>query len=62
MVTEIDRARLVTLIRRGAQVVDVLPPDDYQARHIPGAVNIHLQKLDARSTGILDRSKPVVVY
>ena len=62
MVTEIDRAKLVALIRRGAQVVDVLPADDYEARHIPGAVNIHLRKLDANSTGVLDRSKPVVVY
>ncbi len=43
MVTNTDRARLVTLINDGAQLVDVLPRREYEAQHIPGAINIPLR-------------------
>ncbi len=62
MVTNIDRVRLLELIDQGGQVVDVLPEAEYEAQHIPGAVNIPLRRLDAEATSILRRDKPVVVY
>ncbi|MDF1597084.1 MAG: rhodanese-like domain-containing protein [Acidimicrobiia bacterium] len=62
MVTAIDRARLLELINQQAQVVDVLPDAEYTSRHIPGAVSIPLRRLDAESTSVLRRDKPVVVY
>lgn len=62
MVTNIDRARLLELVDRGAQVVDVLPDAEYGAQHIPGAISIPLRRLDAETTSVLRRDKPVVVY
>ena len=62
MVTAIDRAQLLELISQQAQVVDVLPDDEYAARHIPNAVSIPLRRLDAEGTSVLRRDKPVVVY
>ena len=62
MVTNIDRAELLTLIDEGAQVVDVLPESEYTAQHIPGAINLPLRKLNAETVQVLERDKPVVVY
>lgn len=42
--------------------MDVLPEREYDARHIPGAVNIPLKRLTAATTGLLRRDTPVVVY
>ena len=57
---EIDRLR--ELLDAGAQLVEVLPPEEYEEEHLPGAVNIPLKTLDARSTATLDKGNPVVVY
>ncbi len=62
MVTDIDRTRLLQLLDQGAQVVDVLPDAEYAAQHIPGAISIPLRRLDAETTSVLRRDKPVVVY
>lgn len=45
-----------------AQVVEVLPHPEFDWAHIGGAVNIALKELDDKSTGDLDRSRPVVAY
>lgn len=50
------------LLDDGAQLVEVLPREEYAEAHLPGAINIPLKALDALTTGDLDRSKPVVVY
>lgn len=49
-------------IDEGAQLVEVLPSEEYEEEHLPGAVNIPLKSLDARATAQLDRSRPVIVY
>jgi rhodanese-related sulfurtransferase len=54
--------RLQELIAAGAQVVEVLPAEEYTEAHLPGAVNIPLKRMDANTTAGLDRSRPVVVY
>ena len=54
--------RLQELIAAGAQVVEVLPEEEYSEAHLPGAVNIPLKRLDATTTAGLDRGRPVVVY
>ena len=61
MPTRIDRDELRELTGQGAQLVEVLPADDYDWAHLPGAVNLPLKQLDARA-GQLDRSRPVIVY
>jgi rhodanese-related sulfurtransferase len=61
MPSEIGRDELQELTGRRAQLVEVLPADEYEWAHLPGAVNHPLKELDAR-TGQLDRSRPVIVY
>jgi rhodanese-related sulfurtransferase len=61
MPTGIGRDELRELTGQGAQLVEVLPVDDYDWAHLPGAVNHPLKELDAR-TGQLDRHRPVIVY
>jgi phage shock protein E len=56
----LDRMR--ELIATGAQIVEVLPEEEYTDLHLPGAVNLPLKQLDAGSAGRLDRARPVVVY
>jgi rhodanese-related sulfurtransferase len=63
MPTSIDRAELQRLVRdEQAQVVEVLPAEEFEEEHIPGAVSLPLKQLDAASARALDPSRPVVVY
>jgi rhodanese-related sulfurtransferase len=58
----IDRGRVLELMERGAEIVEVLPAEEYDDEHLPGAVNLPLRELDAERAETLDRSRPVVVY
>jgi rhodanese-related sulfurtransferase len=63
MPTPIDRDDLQRLIRdEQGQLVEVLPPDEYDDEHLPGAINIPLKTLDRETTRQLDRARPVIVY
>jgi rhodanese-related sulfurtransferase len=63
MPTPIDRDELQRLLRdEQAQLVEVLPPDEYEDEHLPGALNIPLKALDRETTRQLGRERPVVVY
>ena len=62
MPTIVERAEVQRLIAEGAQIVDVLPENDYEQDHLPGAINIPLPKLDRESTAHLDKDRPVIVY
>jgi rhodanese-related sulfurtransferase len=61
MPSEITRDQVRQLVEAGAQLVEVLPAEEYRWAHLPDAVNLPLKELDA-STDQLDRSRPVVVY
>jgi len=58
----IGRDRVQELLREGAQLVEVLPGEEYQDEHLPGAINLPLKELNAAGTAGLDRARPVVVY
>ncbi|HST24456.1 MAG TPA: rhodanese-like domain-containing protein [Gaiellaceae bacterium] len=58
----IDRDRVQELAAAGAQLVEVLPNEEYEDEHLPGAVNLPLQELNAATAARLDRSRPVIVY
>jgi rhodanese-related sulfurtransferase len=59
----VDLHGLRELLDRGAQLVEVLPRDEYDEMHLPGAVHLPLKELDAEHAGaVLDRSRAVVVY
>lgn len=62
MSTTIDRARLRELLDAGAQLVEVLPAEEYREEHLPGAINIPLKELTAQSAAQLDRRRAIVVY
>ena len=46
----------------GAALVEVIPAEEYEAEHLPGAINIPLQQLDRQTTAVLQRDQPVIVY
>jgi rhodanese-related sulfurtransferase len=60
--TRIEIDRLHELLADGAQLVEVLPAEEYKEEHLPGAINIPLKELDADTASRLDRANPVVVY
>ena len=63
MATPIRRDEVERLIRdEGGQLVEVLPPPEYEDEHIEGAINIPLKDLDQRTTSGLDKDRPVIVY
>ena len=63
MPTAIDRDEVQRLLREEhGQLVEVLPADEYDDEHLPGAINIPLKTLDRATTLGLDRERPVIVY
>lgn len=61
MPATIDRRRVLELVDRAAQLVEVLPKDEYDEDHRPDAINLPLTSLDATSVDVLDRSRPVIL-
>lgn len=62
MFQRIDYDELRGLLDSGAQLVEVLPPEEYAEEHLPDAISIPLKELDAGSTAALDPQEPVIVY
>ena len=62
MAREVDREGVRRLMEQGAQIVDVLPAQEYGEDHLPGAINLPLRKIEADARRVLDPSRPVVVY
>jgi rhodanese-related sulfurtransferase/DNA-binding transcriptional ArsR family regulator len=58
----VDRGELVRRVLDGeAFVIDVRPSEEYQAGHLPGALSIPLEELDARLNR-LPRRREIVAY
>ncbi len=62
MPTPIERDDVQRLVAEGAQLVEVLPEDEYEDEHLPGAINIPLKRLDRETTRQLDRDRPLIGY
>jgi rhodanese-related sulfurtransferase len=62
MSTPVDLRGLDRLLAAGAQLVEVLPEQEYGEGHLPGAINLPLRQLTAERAAVLDRGRPVVVY
>lgn len=63
MTRRVSRADVAELRSAGAQVVEVLPEEEYRWKHIEGAISLPLERLDEqRAAAALDRARPVVTY
>ncbi len=62
MPTLIDRQEVQRLVAAGAQLVEVLPQDEYEEEHLPGAISIPLKTLTRDTASQLDRNRPVITY
>ena len=59
----IDRNEVRRLVEKeSAQVVEVLPREEYESEHIAGASNLPLPQLNAETAARLDASRPVIAY
>jgi rhodanese-related sulfurtransferase len=61
-VSTVDLDGLRRLLAGGAQLVEVLPREEYEELHLPGAINIPLKQLTAEAAKRLDPGRDVVVY
>ena len=68
-VETISRAELNRLyeldgtLAAGTTLVDVLSPESYATRHIPGAVNLPVADIPRRAPeAVPDRDAPIIVY
>jgi rhodanese-related sulfurtransferase len=59
---DIGREQVRRLMAQGAQIVDVLPAQEYSEDHLPGAINLPLRQIEADATRVLDPTRPVIVY
>lgn len=62
MPTDIDRNALRRLGADGAQLVEVLPPAEYEEEHLPGAISVPLRRLNADTVSTLRRDVPIITY
>jgi rhodanese-related sulfurtransferase len=62
MSTQIQCEEVRRMVAGGAQLVEVLPAEEYEAEHLPGAVNIPLPQLDRQTAAALRQDQPVIVY
>jgi rhodanese-related sulfurtransferase len=61
--TAIFRDEVRRLVQEeGAQLVDVLPREEYEDEHLPRAVNIPLKELNRETIARINRDAPVIVY
>ena len=58
----VTRDEVRRLVGAGAQLVEVLPADEFEDEHLPGAMSLPLKSLTAQTSAELDRSRPVIVY
>jgi rhodanese-related sulfurtransferase len=57
---DIDESR--QLLADGAQLVEVLPREEFEEEHLPGATNIPLKQMTEQATASLVKARPVIVY
>jgi rhodanese-related sulfurtransferase len=62
MPTEIGRGEVQRLVEQGAQLVEVLPAEEFGEDHLPGAISLPLRRLETEAAALLDRTRPVIVY
>jgi rhodanese-related sulfurtransferase len=62
MPKEVNRYQVKEMLAAGGQLIEVLPREDYNYRHLPGAINIPLKDFDPEFLEQFDKDRPVIVY
>jgi rhodanese-related sulfurtransferase len=62
MPRSIGRDEVRSQLERGAQLVEVLPTEEYEDEHLPEAISVPLRRIDREAPERLDPTRPVVVY
>jgi rhodanese-related sulfurtransferase len=58
----IDRNEVQRLLSEGAQLVEVLPREEYEEDHLPGAIHMPLRRIETEARERLDPARAVIVY
>jgi rhodanese-related sulfurtransferase len=62
MPKSVARAEVQRLVEGGAQLIEVLPREEYEEEHLPGAINLPLRRIEAEARDRLDPDRPLIVY
>jgi rhodanese-related sulfurtransferase len=62
MAAKVTAEQVRELVDGGGQLLEVLPREEYEEQHLPGAISIPLKELDADAVAGLSRDKAAIVY
>jgi rhodanese-related sulfurtransferase len=62
MAARVTAEQVRELVDRGGQLLEVLPREEYEEQHLPGAISLPLKELDAEAVSGLSRDKAAIVY
>jgi rhodanese-related sulfurtransferase len=62
MPKDIDREDVQRLMLEGAQLIEVLPKEEFDDLHLPGAIHLPLRKIESEARQALEPGRPIVVY
>jgi phage shock protein E len=58
----VDGKQARQLVEEGARLVDVRTPTEYEAKHLPSAINLPVQQLAERIKELEPKDKAIVLY
>jgi rhodanese-related sulfurtransferase len=62
MAAKVTAEQVRELVDSGGQLLEVLPHEEYEEQHLPGAISLPLKELDADAVAGLNRDKAAIVY
>lgn len=58
----VDVEQVRQMLGEGAQLVEVLPKEEYEFQHIEGARHIWIREVTKKAPNELSKDRPVIVY
>jgi len=62
MAAKVTAEQVRELVDGGGQLLEVLPREEYEEQHLPGAISLPLKELDADAVAVLNTETAVIVY
>jgi rhodanese-related sulfurtransferase len=62
MPQDITRSEVQSMVREGAQLLEVLPAEEYEEFHIPGAISMPLKEFSESALARLNKDTAVITY